>query len=182
MPIYGEYDALFDRQLQTYIQNLKQAGKVIDCPEAYELAKVLDRENKDYAIKTQSRVFENLSFRANVIAYLKACLLYIAQGYTWTKVDEDFIRWSLRYDLWCKMYFFGEDIADAERGSNPEGRRGPRNLLNLLKATFSIQDAQQVRNKQGMTADERSTRKMVNTWMSRNYVIQKEDGIYAKCA
>ena len=122
MPIYGEYDALFDKQLQTYIQNLKQAGKVVDSPEAYELAKVLDRENKDYAIKTQSRVFENLSFRANVIAYLKACLLYIAQGYTWTKVDEDFIRWSLRYDLWCKMHFFGEDIADAERGSNPEGQ------------------------------------------------------------
>lgn len=180
MPVYGSYDEAFDAQLKPFIDNLNRATGLIDCPPVYRLAKKLDQENKDYAIKTQSRVFENLSFRANVIAYLKACLLYIAQGRRWTKTDTDFIRWSLRYDLWCKMQFFGDDIEEANQVTDTQKHRGPRNLLELLPGNFTIGDAQSVRCQQGMSSDESSTRKMVNVWLSRKYILRNDKDSFTK--
>ena len=137
MPVYGMYDAAFDEELRPYIENLNRATGLIECPEAYKLAVKMRDENAAYASLTQSRVYENLSFRANVIAYLKACVLYVANGEKWDKSIEDFVRWSFQYDMWCKMEFFGDAIWEAMNEDSSQRRNGPRNLLELLPDIFS---------------------------------------------
>lgn len=131
MPVYGSYDANFNEELRPYIENLTRATGLVDCPQAYKLAVKLKEENAKFARLSQSRVYENLSFRANVIAYLKACVLYVANGYRWDKTMEEFVRWSLQYDLWCKMEFFGSAIEEAQTMGAETGRRTPgrRSLL-----------------------------------------------------
>jgi hypothetical protein len=116
MPVYGTYDANFDEELRPYIEHLNKARGNIECRQARTLAKKLMEECADFARLSESRVYENLSFRANVIAFLKACILYVAHGERWDKTMEDFVRWSLRYDLWFKMRFFGEAIEAVEAG------------------------------------------------------------------
>ena len=151
MPVYGTYDSSFDEELRPYIDRLCRAAGVIDCPQAFRLAKKLKDECAEFARLSQSRVYENLSFRANVIAYLKACVLYICNDYKWSKEIEDFVRWSLRYDLHCKMTFFGEAIENANRSADEQtGRRGPRNLLKLLPDEFTVHDADLIRQENGM--------------------------------
>ena len=152
MPVYGTYDAAFDEELRPYIENLVKAQGLIDCPQAYKLAKTLKEECAEFARLSQSRVYENLSFRANVIAWLKACVLFVANGCRWDKTFEDFIRWSLRYDLACKMEFFGADIEEAQTVSL-RNTRGPRNLLELLPDEFAYQEVVQVRRQAGMGED-----------------------------
>ncbi len=177
-PVYGVYDEDFDNQLKPYIRNLCEAQGVIECPQARRLAKRLIAECAEFSRLSQDRVFENLSFRANVIAYLKACVLYVANGCKWEKTIEEFIRWSLHYDLWCKMQYFGEAIRNDEYQSNRQGKRGPVNLLELLPDTFTVDDAAQVRRQQGMGDDK--TRKMIRTWKSRGYVTQISDFSFQK--
>jgi hypothetical protein len=171
-PIYGTYDAGFDEQLRPYIENLVNARGLIDCPQAFRLAKRLQQECAEFARLSQSETYWNLSHRACVIAWLKACVLYVANGQKWESAIEDFVRWSLNYDLWCKMQFFGEDIEKANRDNDRTGKRGPRNLLELLPDEFTLQDAQYARKKQGLNDDALKTRKMINTWINRKYVIQ----------
>lgn len=168
MPVYGTYDAQFDEELRPYIERLCGARGTIDCPQAYSLAKKLKDECADFARLSQSRVYENLSFRALVIAYLKACLLYVAHDCKWDKTMEGFIRWSLQYDLWCKMHFFGEAIDEANNGSLPSGRRGPRNLLELLPNEFTMEDAVRVRREQGLPRQ--GTQDMIRMWRNRGYI------------
>lgn len=170
MPVYGEYDAAFDEELRPSVENLCKAVGEVDCPEAYRLAKKLKEECAEHARLSQSRVYENLSFRANVIAYLKACVLYVAAGCRWDKVMEDFIRWSLEYDLWCKMEFFGADIEEANRlgGTGEKHTPGRQNLLELLPDEFTLQDAVRVRQSQGMDAGRADT--MLRNWKSRGYI------------
>ena len=171
MPVYGTYDAAFDEELRPYIENLVKAQGLIDCPQAYKLAKTLKEECADFARLSQSRVYENLSFRANVIAYLKACVLFVANGCRWDKTFEDFIRWSLQYDLACKMEFFGADIESAMSEVRNEGKRHGRvNLLTLLPDEFTHADVVRVRQSQGMDAE--GTRNMLWQWTHRHYITK----------
>ncbi|WP_276863834.1 BT4734/BF3469 family protein [Mediterranea massiliensis] len=178
MPVYGTYDAAFDEELRPYIDNLVKAQGLIDCPQAYKLAQTLKEECADFARLSQSRVYENLSFRANVIAYLKACVLYVANGCQWDKAFEDFVRWSLRYDLACKMEFFGDAIKEAQAAGGARNKKGPRNLLELLPDNFSYREAVEVRLQAGM--DEKGTQNMLNQWGYRNYIARITNYNYSK--
>lgn len=173
MPVYGTYDAEFDSMLKPYIDRLNAARGLIECPKATALAKKLKEENAEFARLSQSRTYENLSFRANVIAFLKAMVLYVAHGEQWDKTMEDFIRWSEQYDLWCKMRFFGEAI-DAANGEAKPHKRGPKNLLELLPERFTLEEAVAVRRKQGLAAEQTSA--MLSNWKSRGYIRMEEDG------
>ena len=168
MPVYGTYDDHFDEQLKPYIENLCRANCLVECKEAIALAQQLKEENADTARLTQSRVYENLSFRANVIAYLKACVLYVANGYKWEKEIADFVRWSEQYDLWCKMRFFASAIEQAETEGERSNRRGPRNLLQLLPNQFTMQEAEALRLQHGL--DRKGTRQMLRQWVYREYI------------
>ena len=178
-PVYGQYDAEFDEALKPYIDNLVAARGLIDCPQAFKLAKQLQEECAEFARLSQNEVYWNLSHRACVIAWLKACVLYVANGQKWEKTIEDFVRWSLNYDLWCKMQFFAEDIEKATNGDGARiGSRGPRNLLELLPDVFTLDDAKRVRQQQGMTTEK--TGNMISTWKKRHYVVQMADGSFQK--
>ncbi len=169
MPVYGTYDAAFDEELRPYIENLVKAQGLIDCPQAYRLAQTLKEECADFARLSQSRVYENLSFRANVIAYLKACVLFVANGCRWDKTFEDFIRWSLQYDLACKMEFFGDAIEAAMNMPAPDPHKpGRRNLLTLLPDDFSFDQAVRVRQEAGL--DAKGTSHMLSQWKLRGYI------------
>ena len=172
MPIYGTYDAQFDEQLRPYIERLCSARGTIDCPQAFRLAQRLKNECAEFSRVSQSETYWNLSFRANVIAYLKACVLFVAHNYTWTKDMEQFVRWSLKYDLWCKMHFFGEAIEAAERGETSTGRRGPRNMLELLPNEFTLDDAISIRRQQGLSRE--GTKDMIRIWRNRGYIEANE--------
>ena len=178
MPVYGTYDAAFDEELRPYIENLVKAQGLIDCPQAYKLAQKLKEECADFARLSQSRVYENLSFRANVIAYLKACVLFVANGCQWDKTFEDFIRWSLQYDLACKMEFFGADIENAHVAEGQRSTKGPRNLLELLPDDFTYQEAVQVRQQAGR--DGGGTQAMLNQWVHRKYIERMTNDNYSK--
>ena len=180
MPIYGTYDAAFDEELKPYIDNLLKARGLVDCPQAMKLAKKLVEENAEFARLSQNYVFENLSFRANVIAYLKACVLYVANGMKWEKSIEDFIRWSERYDLWCKLKLFGQRIYDADGEKDKVSRtapNGPKNLLTLLPDSFTEDDYVKVRRSQGFDNDDRKRIKdALKQWVHRGYVARMESG------
>ena len=179
MPVYGTYGAAFDEELRPYIENLVRATGLVDCPRAYRLAKKLCEENAEFARLSQSRVYENLSYRANVIAWLKACVLYVAGGGKWDKTLEDFTRWSLQYDLWCKMEFFGEAIEEANREAVVQKNTpGPRNLLTLLPDEFTTADAERIRQALGM--DTRGTKNMLHQWSCRKYITVLTDDSYKK--
>ena len=179
MPVYGTYDSSFDEELRPFIDRLCRAAGVIDCPQAFRLAKRLKDECAEFARLSQSRVYENLSFRANVIAYLKACVLYICNDYKWSREIEEFVRWSLLYDMHCKMTFFGEAIENANRSTDEQtGRRGPRNLLKLLPDEFTVHDADLIRQANGM--DTRGTRNMLSQWVHRGYLLQMTDDSFSK--
>ena len=177
-PIYGKYDEAFDAELKTYIDNLTSAHGVVDCPQAFKLAKKLQEECAEFARLSQDETYWNLSHRAIVIAWLKACVLYVANGCQWEKSIEAFIRWSLQYDLWCKMQFFGADIEAANSLGERIANRGPRNLLELLPDEFTLDDARRVRKQQGK--DEQKTIFMIRNWMNRNYVIQNSEFSFEK--
>ncbi len=180
IPIYGTYDAEFDEELRPYIERLCAARGTIDCPQAFKLAKKLKEECADFARLSQSRVYENLSFRALVIAYLKACVLFVANDYKWDKTMEDFIRWSLQYDLWCKMQFFGEAIEQANEATVRSNKRGPRNLLELLPDVFTMDDARCVRQKQGLSNERGKCEHMISQWIWRKYVSRITDHSFKK--
>ena len=179
-PIYGKYDEAFDAELKTYIDNLVSAHGVVDCPQAFKLAKKLQEECAEFARLSQDETYWNLSHRAIVIAWLKACVLYVANGCQWEKTIEDFTRWSLQYDLWCKMQFFGEDIEKATQEGERIGTRGPRNLLELLPDEFRLEDIQRVRIKQGMSGDKHKCGQMIRQWVHRKYVLQVTDDSFIK--
>jgi len=178
MPIYGTYDAEFDEELRPYIERLNKARGLVECRGARLLAKKLKEENAEFARLSQSRVYENLSFRANVIAYLKAMVLFVAQGGVWDKVTEDFIRWSLRYDMWCKMKFFGDEIEGVEYSFSSPKRRGPQNLLDLLPHEFTREEAHLMRQRQGIANGSLSA--MLSTWKTRKYIEPKGDNRFIK--
>ena len=178
MPVYGTYDAQFDEELRPYIERLTRASGLVDCPQAFRLAKKLKDECAEFSRLSQSRVYENLSFRANVIAWLKGCVLYICNDYRWSKEIEDFVRWSLKYDLWCKMQFFGAAIEAANQEAEHTQKRGPRNLLELLPDDFNVHDADIVRQANGM--DTRGTRNMLSQWVHRGYLLQMTDDSFCK--
>ena len=171
MPVYGYYGDDFREALRPYIENLCKTSGLVECDQAFQLALKLKEENADFARMTQNRIYENLSFRANVIAYLKACVLYVANGCKWEPEMNEFIRWSLRYDLYCKMRFFGDAIAKAEDGGVKSSRRGPANLLQLLPDEFSYQEAMAIRLEYGL--GQKGTRVMINNWVHRGYIERK---------
>ena len=171
MPVYGYYGDDFREALRPYIENLCKTSGLVECDQAFQLALKLKEENADFARMTQNRIYENLSFRANVIAYLKACVLYVANGCKWEPEMDEFIRWSLRYDLYCKMRFFGDAIAKAEDGGVKSSRRGPANLLQLLPDEFSYQEAMAIRLEYGLA--QKGTRAMINNWVHRGYIERK---------
>ena len=168
MPVYGTYGEGFAEELKPYIDRLNNARGLIECAQANKLAKKLVQENADFARLSQSRVYENLSFRANVIAFLKAMVLYVAHGEQWDKTMEDFVRWSLQYDLWCKMQFFGEAIEDEENSGERSARKGPQNLLDLLPEVFTREEAGLLRQRQGIRTG--SLTYMLSNWKKRGYI------------
>ena len=179
MPVYGTYDDTFRENLKPYIEHLNMASGTINCPEAFALAQKLKEENADFARMSQDRVYENLSFRANVIAYLKACVLYVANGCQWESEIEEFVRWSEQYDLYCKMRFFRDAIVKSEQEGVKSSKRGPSNMLQLLPNEFSYQQAEQLRSDLGL--DTKGTRRMIATWVFRKYIVKVEAGeLYRK--
>ena len=174
IPRYGTYDDAFRQKLKPYIENLCKFSGDIECKEAFELAETLKNENADFSRLSQDRVYENLSFRANVIAYLKACVLYVANGLEWEPEIAEFIRWSERYDLYCKMRFFGDAIKKAEKEGEQESKRGPASILALLPDEFSFRQVESMRADNGMKA--KGTAKMLRNWVSRGYIQMKENG------
>ena len=172
IPIYGTYDEEFRNSLKPYIDNLCMASGLVECKEAFHLAEVLKDENAEFSRLSQDRVYENLSFRANVIGYLKACVLYVANGYQWEPEIEDFIRWSERYDLYCKMRFFGDAIKKAERDGDQESKKGPMSILAFLPDKFSYQQVESLRLKNDMNA--KGTAKMLRNWLHRGYIEKEE--------
>ena len=168
MPVYGEYDDAFREALRPYIENLCKASGRIDCAEAFTLAEKLKEENADFSRMSQNRVFENLSFRGNVIAFLKACVLYVANGCQWEPEIEEFIRWSESYDLWCKMIFFGAGIAKANEVGEKSSKRGPANLLQQLPDTFTYAQAEMVRQQNEF--GKKGTAMMLRNWVNRHYI------------
>ena len=172
IPVYGTYDEEFKNSLKPYIDNLCMASGLVECKEAFHLAEVLKDENAEFSRLSQDRVYENLSFRANVIGYLKACVLYVANGYQWEPEIEDFIRWSERYDLYCKMRFFGDAIKKAERDGDQESKKGPMSILAFLPDKFSYQQVESLRLKNDMNA--KGTAKMLRNWLHRGYIEKEE--------
>ena len=172
IPVYGTYDEEFRNSLKPYIDNLCMASGLVECKEAFHLAEVLKDENAEFSRLSQDRVYENLSFRANVIGYLKACVLYVANGYQWEPEIEDFIRWSERYDLYCKMRFFGDAIKKAERDGDQESKKGPASILAFLPDKFSYQQVETLRLKNDMNA--KGTAKMLRNWLHRGYIEKEE--------
>ena len=172
IPVYGTYDDEFRNSLKPYIDNLCMASGLVECKEAFQLAEVLKDENAEFSRLSQDRVYENLSFRANVIGYLKACVLYVANGYQWEPEIEDFIRWSERYDLYCKMRFFGDAIKKAEQECDQESKRGPASILGFLPEEFNYQQVEALRVEHKMSA--KGTMKMLNNWLFRGYIKVKE--------
>ena len=169
MPVYGSYGADFEEELRPYIERLNEARGLVECKQATNLAKQLMHENADFARLSQNRVFENFSFRANVIAFLKAMVLYVAHGEKWDKSMEDFVRWSLRYDLWCKMHFFGSAIEEIENSDLPiRNHRGPQNLLDLLPEVFTREEAGIMRKNQGIRQG--TLKSMLSNWKKRGYI------------
>ena len=179
-PVYGKFDEEFDAALKPYIDNLTAARGLIDCPQAFDLARRLQQECAEFARLSQSETYWNLSHRACVIAWLKACVLYVAGGQQWEPEIEDFVRWSLEYDLWCKMRFFGTDIEKANEYSERTGKRGPRNLLELLPDKFTLDDAKRVRKQQGISNEGHKAIRMIRTWVNRGYVIQNTEYSFQK--
>ena len=172
IPVYGTYDEEFRNSLKPYIDNLCMASGLVECKEAFQLAEVLKDENAEFSRLSQDRVYENLSFRANVIGYLKACVLYVANGYKWEPEIENFIRWSERYDLYCKMRFFGDAIKKAEREGDQESKKGPASILAFLPDKFSYQQVESLRLKNDMNA--KGTAKMLRNWLHRGYIEKEE--------
>ena len=168
MPVYGTYGEDFAEELKPYIDHLNAARGLIECKEASQLARVLMQENAEFARLSQSRVYENFSFRANVIAFLKAMVLYVANDEVWDDTMEDFIRWSLRYDLWCKMHFFGEAIEEQEYAGEKSQHRGPQNLLDLLPEVFTREEAGMLRQRQNIRTGSLSF--MLSNWKKRGYI------------
>ena len=168
VPVYGNYDDQFRKKLKPYIENLCAATGLIECPEAYALADKLSEENADFSQVMQNRIYENFTFRANVIAYLKACVLYVANGYRWEEEIENFIRWSERYDLWCKMRFFEEDIRNSANRGEHSNKRGPSNLLQALPDMFTEQQVVDARNALGLPKE--GTAHLLATWVYRKYI------------
>ena len=177
IPVYGTYDDQFRKELKPYIENLCMATGLIDCPEAYHLAEILSDENADFSQVTQNRIYENFTFRANVIAYLKACVLYVANGCRWEPEIENFIRWSERYDLWCKMRFFEEDIQKANNAGEHSNKRGPSNLLQSLPDTFTEQQVVEARAALGLS--EEGTAHLLSTWVYRKYVKRGSENYHS---
>ena len=179
IPVYGTYDEEFRNALKPYIDHLCMATGLVECKEAFELAKVLKDENAEFSRLSQDRVYENLSFRANVIGYLKACVLYVANGCKWEPEIEDFIRWSEHYDLYCKMRFFGDAIKKAMREGDQESKRGPSSILESLPEKFSYQQVENLRLKNDMST--KGTAKMLRNWMRRGYIEkEKSDSVTQK--
>ena len=172
MPVYGDYDDAYREALKPYIENLNNARGLIDCPEAFQLALKLKDENAEFSRLSQDRVYENLSFRANVIAYLKACVLYVANGYKWEPEIDEFIRWSERYDLYCKMRFFGDAIKRANDTGEKSSKRGPSNMLMQLPDEFTYQQVIDLRVARGM--DKKGTSRMLGNWKERHYIKVKD--------
>ena len=173
MPVYGDYDDAYREALKPYIENLNNARGLIDCPEAFQLALKLKDENAEFSRLSQDRVYENLSFRANVIAYLKACVLYVANGCKWEPEIDEFIRWSERYDLYCKMRFFGDAIKRANDTGEKSSKRGPSNMLMQLPDEFTYQQVIDLRVANGMSQN--GTSKMLGNWKDRHYIRAKEN-------
>ena len=172
MPVYGDYDDAYREALKPYIENLNNARGLIDCPEAFQLALKLKDENAEFSRLSQDRVYENLSFRANVIAYLKACVLYVANGCKWEPEIDEFIRWSERYDLYCKMRFFGDAIKRANDTGEKSSKRGPSNMLMQLPDEFTYQQVIDLRIARGM--DKKGTSRMLGNWKERHYIKVKD--------
>ena len=176
IPVYGTYDDEFRKALKPYIENLCMATGLVECEEAYRLAEVLKNENAEFSRTSQNRIFENFSFRANVIAYLKACVLYVANGYRWEPEIEDFIRWSERYDLYCKMRFFGDMIAKEASTAEKSSKRGPENILQLLPDVFTEPQLEAIRLEHGLKAQ--GCKNVIKQWIYRKYIVRldAEDG------
>jgi hypothetical protein len=168
IPVYGTYDEAYRTALKPYIENLCMATGLVDCPEAFQLATVLKNENAEFARTSQNRIYENFSFRANVIAYLKACVLYVANGFKWEPEIDDFIRWSERYDLWCKMRFFGDMIAKEMNSAERSSKRGPENLLQLLPDVFTLSQLEALRLEHGL--EQKGTKGIIRQWVHRQYI------------
>ena len=168
MPVYGTYDESYREALRPYIENLNKVTGLIECKEAFQLALKLKDENAEFARLSQDRTFENLSFRANVIAYLKACVLYVANGCKWEPEIDEFIRWSEQYDLYCKMRFFGDMIAKENYTAQKSSKRGPQNLLQILPDSFTAAQLLAIRLEHGL--DAKGTDMMIRQWLHRNYI------------
>ena len=180
-PVLGIYDHTFAQELKPYIDRLEAANGLIECAQSKKLALSMKQENKDAAKLYESEAYRVFSYRANVIAWLKGMVLYVAHGYQWSKEIADFVRWTEQYNLWCKMLYFGQQLEKELREEVEIQRQsGPQNLLELLSDEFTLEQYHQMRQQQGKTGDGAST---LRSWQSRGYIAYDEvSGRYCKTA
>ena len=171
LPIFGIYDDKFAQDLKPYLDRLSSASGLIECPQALKLAKELTRENDKRASLYESEAYRILSYRANVIAYLKAMVLYVAQGYHWSEDIAEYVRWSEQMDLWCKMRFFGTQLEEEILQEVKQINASPQNLLSTLPDEFTYEQFLRHRQQQGKCGDGKNT---LRTWKHRGYVVYDE--------
>ena len=178
-PILGIYDHTFAQELKPYIDRLEAANGLIECSQAKKLSLDMRQENKDAAKLYESEAYKVFSYRANVIAWLKGMVLYVAHGYKWSKEIADFVRWSEQYNLWCKMLYFGQQLEKELREEvEIQHQSGPQNLLELLPDEFTLPEYYQMRQQQGKTGSGDGT---LRSWLSRGHIAYDEvTGRYCK--
>ena len=178
-PILGIYDHQFAQELKPYIDRLEAANGLIECPQAKRLSLDIKQENKDAAKLYESEAYRVFSYRANVIAWLKGMVLYVAHGYKWSKEIADFVRWTEQYNLWCKMLYFGQQLERELREEEAiQSQSGPQNLLNHLSDEFTKEQYRQMRQSQGKSGDGEST---LRVWLNRGHIVFDDvSGRYVK--
>ena len=179
IPVYGTYNAEYEAELRPYIERLNAASGLVECKKAEALAHALLKESAEVVMLTDDEVYEMLSHRANVIAYLKAMTLYIAHGYKWSKTIEEFVRWSKEYDLWCKMHFYGKRMQEEVEKEIIRTTPGRANMLEMLPERFTRQQLEEVRVRLGK---ERDATEQLSKWRQRGYVTLdgEESNLYVK--
>ena len=178
-PVLGIYDHTFAEELKPYLERLEAANGLIECSQAKKLALEIKQENKDAAKLCDSEAYRVFSYRANVIAWLKGMVLYVAHGYKWSREIAEFVRWTQQYNLWCKMLYFGQQLEKELREEMEMQRQsGPQNLLELLPDEFTKEQYRQMRQQQGKTGSGDGT---LRSWQSRGYIAYDEvTGHYVK--
>ncbi len=180
-PVVGEYDAQFKSQLAPFIHQLNAASGSKECRKARQLIERLGSELMELAQLAYNKPYAEFAKRSLANGFRRAMVLYLANGEKWEKAIEDFIVWSVKYDLWCKMRFFGNQMQEAIDADNRSiyHASGVSNLLLFVHDTFDKAEIQEVCMVHG-TKTKLSV--LLCTWKKRGFIVKNEDGTFSKTA